>query len=829
MRNRYILSLVFLIFSCVASSGAPQAPIPAKQLLAWVVGGMSVDQLKAQVESRGTAFQSDNSYLELLKSAGAAPEVLCLLSKAGKPAGVAAPAITADPAFQKLASAATALGAKNHEAALKALAAAVQIEPNDADLNFAMGGIFASMGDWERAAATYHQATHLSPDFLDAHLALAYACYRVQDADCAEAESKRVLMRSPDDAEAHKDLGLAYMVRDDNASAVREYREAIRLKPDYSNAYYDLGIALHDMKDMDGSIAAYQQAIKFDPNNSAQYYNMGISYADKGDHAHAIAAYRKAKTLNPKGLEIRQNLGSELCMSAEYAGAVKEFNELLAMDPEWNMARDGLGRSLIGIGHFDEAIAVYQEYLRRDPDDSYGVRVGYGRALEEKGKIREAQAEYEHAVREHPEAALTHRALGVFYYNHRQPLDAARELKEAVRLDPTDTEHMKLLAYDYEVLDQNDRAQPLLKQRIAVLTASKGAGSPDVAEAQADLAQFLGTQGKYEQSKPLFLEAIKTLEQLPAKSAELQTIRNNYKGILDQEGRAHAPAATPQPGTSPTAAPDMVKFALTSGPFYIVDGRPYPRDTSPQLLEDVRRAQAARFQRHLSESEQFLQQAVQEADKLPAGDPRQIDVLLRLGSVSEMEGHAEVAERAQKRALALMEKASGRDSPRVANLLESLVMGRMMKNDLKSAQAYAERALVIRERTAAKTDPILCSSMNLLASVYSAGKQYLQAEALYQRGLSLMTEAYGPDSVHLEVPLSGLGNFYLSTGQLEKAETQFRRILAVQEKAYGPDNPLLVGSLNQLSNELHKRGKVEEAAAIEKRRDAIVARQRQGR
>lgn len=234
MRTKVILSLVFILVTAVAVPAAPEKPISAKQLLAWVVGGMSPDHVKAQVEKHGIAFQPDNSYLDLLKSAGAAPEILGFLAQAKQSPGAAPASSENDLALQKLVAGAKALGTKNDEAAGKALVAAVQLEPNNADLAFALGGVFKRDEDWEHAAQAYHQATHLSIDFLEAHLALAYACYRLDDAQCAEAESKLVLQRLPNDAEAHKDLGLVDEMKDDNQGAEQEYREAIRLKPDYA-------------------------------------------------------------------------------------------------------------------------------------------------------------------------------------------------------------------------------------------------------------------------------------------------------------------------------------------------------------------------------------------------------------------------------------------------------------------------------------------------------------------------------------------------------------------------------------------------------------------
>jgi tetratricopeptide (TPR) repeat protein len=825
MRTKVIMSaIIFVSVMGVASPPASQNPMTAKQLLAWVLGGMSMDQLTTEMANRGIAFRPDAPYLELMKSAGASPNLLYLLPRAQE-ASDAPPPPTADPAFAKLAAGAKALGAKDNDAAEKSLAAAIELEPNNPDLLFALGGLFKNAEDWGNVVQADRQATAIAPDFQEAHLAVSYACYRLEDAECAESESKLVLRHLPHDGEAHKDLGLAYMLRNDNQSAAREYREAIRLSPNYANAYYDLGIALHELHDLDASISAYQQAIRIDPNNAGQYYNLGISFADKGDHANAIVAYRKAKELDPKRLDVRQNLGGQLYVSGQYPEAIKEFKELLALDPRWNMARETLGGALLHTGQFDEAIAVYRESLRLDPGDDDLARVGLGSALAEKKQLREAQAQYEQAVREHPDAPITHYALGQFLYNQTHFEPSARELEEAVRLDPNNTEYMKTLAYDYECLERDDRAQAVVERMITLLKSEKGEGSVEMAEAQNHLATILSTQGKYGQAKALELQAIKIVEQDPTKADDLQTFRNNYQSILTVESQNNPPAAKHKQDAPRASEATQASQAQSYGPS-VVGGVPGRADINAVIQEDLRQAQTARFQNRMNEAEHYFQQAAEEAEKLPPGDPRQLDTLEQLAGIYMQEGRPEDAERVRRHALALAEMGGGPDSPQVADALRSLAIGNTFHN-LPAAQEYAERALGIREKTPGSANPGLLDAIDLLANIYSRTKQYAKAEPLYNRVVALTVQAHGPDDSSLLVPLDHLGAFYSKTGQFEKAEEAYRRGIAVGEKAYGPDSPMLLGILDALTQVLRNRGRPAEADEIHKRWSAIYAKQLQ--
>jgi tetratricopeptide (TPR) repeat protein len=557
MRIRDGLSAFFLSFVvALASPAAPNAPINAQQLLAWVIGGMSTDHLTSEVRSRGISFKPESAHIELLKSAGASASLLDLLPHVvrhtGKLADIISPTSRDTTVCQKLELAANALSTKQYESARTSLLAAVQLQPNNADLLFALGGVFQEQGDWEHAAQADHQAVAMAPDFLDAHLSMAYACYRLDDADCADAESRLVLQRQPQDAEAHKDLGLANSIENNLQSAAQELREAIRLKPDYADAYYDLGNVLHEGNDLAGSAAAYQQAIRLNPDNWKIYYNLGLTLDGMGDHAGSITAYRKAKELDPGQLEVRQNLGAQLCETAQYEDSIKELRELLAMDPKWNMARGCLGKSLFFTGHVDEAIVEYRKDLQDDPSDEM-ARLGLGIALMDgKKQYGEAQAQFQQDEHYHPDSPFPHWDLGRLYFQQAQLEQSAGEIETALRFDPKNTKYLRLLAWDYEGLNRLESAQEILERIIALDTATSGAASLPVARAQAELAQVLGSQHKYDQAKPLYIRAIQTLSQDPkSKDDTLQTVLNNYHQMLrDESAHSAAGAKTGPPHAS---------------------------------------------------------------------------------------------------------------------------------------------------------------------------------------------------------------------------------------------------------------------------------------
>jgi tetratricopeptide (TPR) repeat protein len=807
VRIKLILLLVFVLAAAVAIPGASEGAISAEQLLAWVVGGISEDHAKVRLETRGIAFQPDIVYLDLMKSVGASQELQDLLLRAVKPAG-AVPGTSGDsPAFGKLAAGARALGAKNDEAARGAVITAVKLEPNNADLEFALGGIYRYAEDWEQAARAYHEATHIEPAFMEAHLALSYACYRVEDADCAQSEAKLVLEKFPNDAEAHKDLGLADQMRGDDQGAEREYREALRLKPNYAAAYNNLGLVLDDRHDFAGARAAYEEAIRLEPDGGFQYYNLGNLLSNHGDFAGSVASYRKAIDLNPNYLPARQNLASELCNTSQFDEAAKAFRELLAKDPDWNMARGCYGKSLYYSGHQEEAIVVWEEALRRDPSEEM-PHLGLGNDLMGKLKYAEALKHFQQAEQNDPASPYPHWNMGLAYYYMGKFEPSTQEVREALRLDPQNTRYMGQLAWDYEAQQKYPAAEGVLNEMIGILKSTAGEKSAQVGKAQGELAYILGLQGKYDDAKPLFSSAIEILQQDPRPGAtDLHDVMENYRQMLENEKNHRGNVAA----TATGGPPQTMAFAARSG-----------SAIETKLTDDLQRAMAAQMENKPDDAVRYYRLAVEGAGKLPPKDPRIMRTQLQFAGAYDMFRQPANAETQFMIALSTAEANSGAKSPDTAQVDAALAQHYLYVNvNLKEARKYAQRNYEIRTRIPGMADPNLTAAIELLGQVEVREKEYDKAEALFQQSISITEKTRGPEARELVSPLDNLAALYTISGQFPKAEPVYRRMIAVEEKAFGENSPVLLGALAGLTNVLRNEGRGVEANEIDKRRDAI--------
>jgi tetratricopeptide (TPR) repeat protein len=189
-----------------------------------------------------------------------------------------------------------------------------------------------------------------------------------------------------------------------------------------------------------------------------------------------------------------------------------------------------------------------------------------------------------------------------------------------------------------------------------------------VAEAQAELAAVLGHQGKYEEAKPLYLQAIKTLGQdpIPAENG-LETVLSNYHGVLRAESERNA-AAKAGPVALPPGTGNQTSGVSPSGP----PAGPGLPILDRNLYDALWQANKARNAGKMNDAEQLFQRAVADAEKLPPQDPRLATTLVQFAGFYEFQSRPPDAEPLLLRALVVPDQRAGPNSPEAADVLVTL-------------------------------------------------------------------------------------------------------------------------------------------------------------
>jgi len=135
--------------------------------------------------------------------------------------------------FYKLMDDAADLQAKGDQAgAFEAWQKAIAMNPEDARVNFGMGGALMAAGKSKEAIFYLQKATQVNPEFLEAFYSLGAVHMREQNIDEAIAAWKNSVRIYPRFFQAHEALGFAFYVQGEYADALAQLRLALDDEPD---------------------------------------------------------------------------------------------------------------------------------------------------------------------------------------------------------------------------------------------------------------------------------------------------------------------------------------------------------------------------------------------------------------------------------------------------------------------------------------------------------------------------------------------------------------------------------------------------------------------
>ena len=228
--------------------------------------------------------------------------------------------------------------------------AAVQLDPNQADVHHALGKLLAETpGRLPEGISEFRTAIRLKPEDADAHLNLGIALANTPGGlPEAISEYREALRLKPESVLAHYHLAQALaQLPERRAEAVAEYRTVLRDRPDWVGVRCDLGVILASMPGrLPEAIAEYQTALRAQPGFVEAHNNLGNALSQTpGRTADAIAEYRVALAIRPDFWEAQFNLGALLADSPEgRAEAIVHLEAALRLKPDLEPARALIAR-----------------------------------------------------------------------------------------------------------------------------------------------------------------------------------------------------------------------------------------------------------------------------------------------------------------------------------------------------------------------------------------------------------------------------------------------------------------------------------------------------
>ena len=215
--------------------------------------------------------------------------------------------------------------------------------------------------------------------------------------------------------------------------------------PDSARAHWKYGFALHKADRFDEAAQQYRIALRLDPKQKEPHFGLGQILAGQSQLSEARIELEEALSSQPRNGEYHSEYGRVLEHLGLKDQAGTEHSTALRLEPNSGRNHYEYAMFLFRDGKFDQAIPEFEAALKYNPNHPE-AHYHLGRALYVKGDYEGAKRHYEETARLDPKAPV-HSGLGAVYFRLGQTSMAITQFKEALRLNPNDSEAAENLRF----------------------------------------------------------------------------------------------------------------------------------------------------------------------------------------------------------------------------------------------------------------------------------------------------------------------------------------------------------------------------------------------
>jgi tetratricopeptide (TPR) repeat protein len=319
-----------------------------------------------------------------------------------------------------------------------------------------LGRAHLRAGEVEQALAEFAAALELDPSNADALLEIGGVHQAEGRLDVARHFAERALQANPNSVGALAQLATIRRDQGDLTEAVRLYRQALTLDDSQPFLFLGLGDVLQRAGVLNEAEAAFLRVLELTPDSFEARYNLGVTYANMGRRADATEQYQQALAVEHSPYQeamVLNNLGSAKREAGDVDGALEHF-ELAAgasrvhFESRFNAAMIYLER-----GRVTDAIERLEAAADLQPNHEL-ISVELGNAYLADGRVEDAFRSYLLVRRLHPSNWRATLGLAAVRAGGGQPAEARQLLDEAVALGGEEArEHAKRFSMLAELLE----------------------------------------------------------------------------------------------------------------------------------------------------------------------------------------------------------------------------------------------------------------------------------------------------------------------------------------------------------------------------------------
>ena len=185
-----------------------------------------------------------------------------------------------------------------------------------------------------------------------------------------------------------------------------------------------------------GDIAALEKVVANNPSNLPAQVQLGKLYARSGQFDKAIEAIKKV--INEESDHIQGNLvlGEIHFRKQEYPKAALSYDVVLNKDPNNLEALMNLGKVYLAQEKLSRALKTFQRASKATASPNADLELQIAKVYYIQEKLDKALVHLQHAKEIDPANVNVYLALGHYYLDTKNPVEAKRAFEEGLKLDP---------------------------------------------------------------------------------------------------------------------------------------------------------------------------------------------------------------------------------------------------------------------------------------------------------------------------------------------------------------------------------------------------------
>lgn len=310
-------------------------------------------------------------------------------------------------------------------------------------------------------------------------------------------------------AKSYSNLGNILYGKGNAKAAEAVFKEAIRHRSNMADTHYNLGILLQNSGRLSEAALSYQSAIKFRPKLAVAYLNLGVTYSDLGRKDEAIKILQQGSQLDDNGLKDPKananarisamfHLGKLLLEAGEVKRAISVLLNAVKQGGQENIL-NLLGESYQALGQVDEAEQWYSKSLQANPTHIPAHLTLAKMLAKNESRDQEAESWFQRAKTVAPAEPTVYVHYGLYLMDRNRFSEAAKNLGEAARLNPSNYDNVFNAAVAYREAGQLDIAELFYRRTVEI--------RPMEAASHMNLGALLHLRGKLAEAEEEYIQA----------------------------------------------------------------------------------------------------------------------------------------------------------------------------------------------------------------------------------------------------------------------------------------------------------------------------------